>query len=274
MTYKQVIKKYTSFLRDITHIPQKETELLLLSILNQNIVWLHININQKCQDNIIQKLEILIKKRATSYPLEYLTKKVSFYGETFLIEDGVLIPRSETEILVEKAEKILKNISQPKVVEVGVGSGVISIMLALLIKNIQIIAVDINNKALQLAKQNAKKFNVANKIKFIKSDIFINVNVKNFDMCISNPPYISNDYILPANVQYEPTNALFGGKVGDELLKSIIVNTKKNNIKYLLCEMGYDQRQSINKFLKGFKIKQIEFYKDLEDFDRGFVIEF
>jgi len=274
MNYKQVIKKYTPLLRDVTHIPQKEVELLLLSILNQNIIWLHININQECQENIIQKLEILVKKRATFYPLEYLTKRVSFYGETFLIEDGVLIPRSETEILVEKAEKILQNISQPKVVEVGVGSGIISIMLALLVKDIQIISIDINDKALQLAKQNAKKFNVENKIQFIKSDIFAKVDIRNFDMCISNPPYIAEDYTLPTNVQYEPSSALFGGKVGDELLKNIIIDTKKNDIKYLLCEMGYDQQQPLGEFLKDFETNQIEFYKDLEDFDRGFVVEF
>jgi release factor glutamine methyltransferase len=273
-TYKQAVRRYTSFLKDITHIPQKEVELLLLHILDKNVIWLHINYNEICAKDVEQKLKSLVEKRATNYPLEYITSKASFYGETFIVYDGVLIPRPQTEILVEKAETILKDITNPKVVEVGVGSGVISVMLALLIDDIKIVAVDINDKALDLAKQNAIKHKVEDKITFVKSDIFNDVDVLNFDMCISNPPYIADDYKLPSNVKYEPSNALFGGVVGDELLKKIIVSTHKNHIKYLLCEMGYDQKQPFNNFLESFNIKRKEFYQDLEKFDRGFEVEF
>ncbi len=274
ITYKQLVKKYTSFLRDITHIPQKEVEILLLHILDKNVIWLHINYNEICDIKVEQKLEQYVKKRATSFPLEYITCKVSFYGETFIVQDGVLIPRPETEILVEKAETILKTISDPKVVEVGVGSGIISVMLALLIDDIEIIAVDINEQALDLAFQNAVKHNVQHKIAFIKSDIFNQVDVQDFDMCISNPPYIANSYKLPSNVKYEPSNALFGGDVGDELLKDIITATSKNNIKYLLCEMGYDQKKPLGGFLEKFDTLKIDFYKDLDAFDRGFEVKF
>ena len=150
----------------------------------------------------------------------------------------------------------------------------ISVMLALLIEDIEIFAIDINEKALELAKQNAIKHNVEEKITFVKSDIFNDIDVEDFDMCISNPPYIASDYNLPKNVQYEPLNALFGGMVGDELLKDIITATNENNIKYLLCEMGYDQKNSLSVFLDNFDILNIEFYKDLEKFDRGFSVEF
>jgi release factor glutamine methyltransferase len=273
-SYKQIVKKYTPLLREVTHIPQKEIEILLLYILEKNVIWLHIHYNELCDIKTSQILEKLVKKRATNYPIEYITSKVSFYGETFSINDGVLIPRPQTEILVEKAEIILKNIQYPKVVEVGSGSGIISIMLAILIKDITIIAVDINDKALALAKQNAINHKVEHKITFIKSNIFNEVDIKDFDMCISNPPYIASSYRLPSNVKYEPSNALFGGEVGDELLKNIITQTNINNIKYLLCEMGYDQKKSLNIFLKDFKVKNINFYKDLEGFDRGFETEF
>ena len=147
-------------------------------------------------------------------------------------------------------------------------------MLALLIKDIQIISVDINEEALKLAKRNAIKYNVEHKITFIRSDIFSEIDVKNFDMCISNPPYIANNYKLPKNVKYEPSNALFGGNTGDELLKKIIKYTYQYNIQYLLCEMGYDQKESLNRYLQDFKTKRIEFYKDLDKFDRGFSVEF
>ncbi len=273
-TYKQIVSKYSKLLKSITYIPQKEVEILLLNILDKNVIWLHINYNEKCPSNIEEKLKQKVQKRATNYPIEYITNKVSFYGEIFNIIDGVLIPRPETEILVEKAEKILKNISKPKVVEVGVGSGIVSIMLALLIDDIKVIAVDINEKALELAHKNAVKHKVEHKITFIKSDIFNSIQVSNFDMCISNPPYIANDFSLPLNVRYEPSNALFGGFDGNELLKKIIKSTNNNNIKYLLCEMGYDQKKSLNNFLETFNIKKVKYYKDLENLDRGFELEF
>ena len=271
-TYKNVVREFSPLLKNITHIPSKEVEILLLHILQKNVIWLHINYNKECTCK--KELEKLVQKRATNYPLEYITSKASFYGETFNVKPNVLIPRPQTEILVEKAEHILNNIKNPNIIEIGTGSGIISIMLALLIKDITIIAVDINDDALQLALNNAKKFNVADKITFIKSDLYTNINTTKFDMCISNPPYICNSYDLPSNVKFEPKNALFGGAIGDELLKNIIENTNKIQIQYLLCEMGYDQKEPLNKYLSKYKTKSVEFYKDYEKFDRGFVVEF
>ena len=93
-------------------------------------------------------------------------------------------------------------------------------------------------------------------------------------MCISNPPYIADDYKLPTNVKHEPSNALFGGNIGDELLKELIIQVEKKNIKYLLCEMGYDQKKPLQEFLKQFDTQLIEFYQDYEKFDRGFTVKF
>ncbi len=273
-TYKQIIKEYSPLLRGVTHIPAKEVEILLLHILQKNTIWLHLNYDKQCEYE--DELKKLVQKRATDFPMEYITQKASFYGEIFDVTKGVLIPRPETEILVDKALEILKDIKTPQVLEIGVGSGIISVMLALLVKDIKIIAVDINDKALDLAKQNAIKHNVEDKIIFMKSDLFQNVdeNIK-FDMVVSNPPYIANNYLLPNNVKHEPSNALFGGDIGDELLKNIIQETKRKNIKYLICEMGYDQRKPLKKFIEEIiKCEKLEFYKDLEAFDRGFVAKF
>jgi release factor glutamine methyltransferase len=273
-SYKNIVKIYSSYLKNITNIPQKEIELILLFLLKKDTIWLHINYDNICDENIEKKLKKLVKKRVTNYPLEYILKKVSFYSDEFDIFEGVLIPRPQTEILIKKAFDTLKDIKNPKIVEIGTGSGVISIILAKFLKNATIVAVDINKKALILAKQNAIKHKVDKKIKFIKSDIFDNLTDKSFDIAISNPPYIALNYNLPTNVCYEPSNALFGGIQGDELLKKIISKTNKHNIKYLLCEMGYDQKKSISQFLDNFDTKNIQFYKDLEGFDRGFVVEF
>ena len=273
-TYKQIVKEYSRYLKEVTHIPQKEVEILILHLVQQNTIWLHLNYDKECL--IEKELEKLVKKRATNYPLEYITSRASFYGEVFNVRDGVLIPRPETEILIERAEVILKEIQKPKVLEIGVGSGIISVMLAILIPEIEIIAVDINDKALELARSNAKKHNVENKITFIKSDLFENVPEINFDMVISNPPYIADNYKLPLNVKYEPSNALFGGNIGDELLKDIIVQTKERDIKYLLCEMGYDQKSPLTKYINDIlsSFKSLEFYKDYDKFDRGFTLTY
>jgi len=272
-TYKQIIKEQSRYLKEVTHIPQKEVEILILHLVKQNTIWLHLNYNEKCSCE--KELEKLVKKRATNYPLEYITSRATFYGEVFNVSDGVLIPRPETEILVEKAENLLRTIENPRVLEIGTGSGIISVMLAILIENIEIIAVDINEKALDLAKKNAKKHNVEDKITFIKSDLFTNVpSDKDFDMCISNPPYISNNYKLPLNVKFEPSNALFGGNIGDELLKDIIEQTYLRKINYLYCEMGYDQKKPLSSFIEQYSPKHIEFYKDYDKFDRGFTLNF
>ncbi len=272
MTYEQIIKKYASLLKEVTHIPAKEVEMLLLFLLDKNPIWLHLNYKNECDCE--DALGKLVKKRATDFPIEYLTNRANFYGESFEVRQNVLIPRPETEILVEKAEKILKEFENPKVLEIGVGSGIVSVMLAKLIPNIEIVGVDINEDALELATLNAKKFGVEDKITFLKSDLFENVADEKFDMCISNPPYIKNDFKLPKNVTFEPSNALFGGDDGDELLKKIINGAAENKIHYLYCEMGFDQKSRLEQYIKVYKPKSCEFYKDYEKLDRGFCIEF
>lgn len=271
MTIKQTVKKYSSELREVTHIPSKEVEILIMYLLQKNTIWLHLNYDKPFEKD--KELQKLIKKRATHFPMEYITGKASFYGEQFFTHEKVLIPRPETEILVDKAKEILEKIDNPKVIEIGTGSGIISVMLAVLIKDIEITAVDINEDALELAHKNAKRFNVEHKIKFVKSNLFDNIDF-DFDMCVSNPPYIANNYKLPTNVKFEPKNALFGGDIGDELLNRIIKISHENNIKYLCCEMGYDQKEPLNKVFKDLNAKKIEFYKDYSDFDRGFCVEF
>lgn len=281
MTIKECVKKYAIYLKDITHIPAKEVEILIMHLLEKNVIWLHLNYDNSFTK--LEELEKLVKKRATNFPLEYITNRASFYGESFIVQEGVLIPRPETELLVDNAKDIiefeLKNVEKYKdkpikVLEIGTGSGIISVILATLIDNIEITAVDINEKALSLASKNAKKLNVDHKINFIPSNLFENVKENDIFMVISNPPYIKNSYVLPKNVLFEPKNALFGGEIGDELLKDIIKNTYNRKIPYLLCEMGYDQKSSLEEYFKEFSVEFYEFYKDYEKFDRGFTLKF
>ncbi len=273
MTIKECVRKYTNDLKLVTHIPAKEVEILIMYLLDKNPIWLHLNYNKEFEKEF--ELKKLVLKRATNYPLEYITKRASFYGEQFIVNEGVLIPRPETEILVENAFNILKEQKDKKLIlEIGTGSGIISVMLAVLLKNIKIIAVDINEKALELAKQNAIKFGVLERIDFRYSNLFENVIEDNIFMVVSNPPYIKDSYVLPKNVGFEPKNALFGGVIGDELLKDIIKSTEEKNIPYLLCEMGYDQKNSLEEYFKEFNVEFYSFYKDYENFDSGFTLKF
>ena len=273
MTIKECVRKYTNDLKLVTHIPAKEVEILIMYLLDKNPIWLHLNYNKEFEKEF--ELKKLVLKRATNYPLEYITKRASFYGEQFIVNEGVLIPRPETEILVENAFNILKEQKDKKLIlEIGTGSGIISVMLAVLLKNIKIIAVDINEKALELAKQNAIKFGVLERIDFRYSNLFENVIEDNIFMVVSNPPYIKDSYVLPKNVGFEPKNALFGGVIGDELLKDIIKSTEEKNIPYLLCEMRYDQKNSLEEYFKEFNVEFYSFYKDYENFDRGFTLKF
>ncbi|OCL86955.1 Release factor glutamine methyltransferase [Aliarcobacter thereius] len=281
MTIKDCVRKYTSELKEVTHIPAKEVEILIMYLLEKNVIWLHLNYDKPYTKE--KELQELIKKRASGYPLEYIIKRASFYGESFIVQDGVLIPRPETEILVENAKEIIEKELENsekykektlKIVEIGTGSGIISTMLALLIENIEIVAVDINPKALELAQKNADKFSVSNKIEFINSNLFTNIKTDDVFMVVSNPPYIKDSYKLPKNVEFEPKNALFGGLIGDELIKNIIKETNKRDIPYLLCEMGYDQKLSLEEYFKEFNVEFHSFYKDYEKFDRGFTLKF
>jgi len=139
ITYKEAIKKLTPLLKNITHIPKKEVEILLLHLIKKNVIWLYLNEDKEC--SCFNELESLVKKRAQNYPLEYITNQVTFFGEIFKITKGVLIPRPETELLVEKVIEKFKDKKDLKIIEIGVGSGIISAILA---KNLdcKIIAVD------------------------------------------------------------------------------------------------------------------------------------
>jgi len=259
LTIKQALKEASLVLNN-----KKEASILLQHLLNFDQVEIILNENNPLEN--YKEYQTLIKRRQNNEPIEYITQKVSFYSKEFFIKKGALIPRPETELLIEKALEL----KPKKVAEIGTGSGVVSIMLAMELKDVTIIASDISQEAIDIAKINAKKFKVEDKIKFVKTNYLDNI-YDEFDMIISNPPYIEDGLKLEQNLSYEPQNALFGGKVGDEMLKDIIDIWIVKKSPYLLCEMGYDQKDSLTKYLTNMDIKEFYFYKDLAGLDRGFI---
>lgn len=268
---REILKEITTTLNP--HIPRasREAQLLLMAYLECDELHLITNQNQEIQDST--KLFEWVQRRAKNEPLEYILNRVSFYSEEFYIAKGALIPRPETEILIDK---VLQNIQDKNVkmniVEVGVGSGIISIMLAKHLKNANFIAVDISPDALKIAKKNIEKFNLSERIELREGSLLEPID-ENIDYLVSNPPYIANDAPLEINLSYEPQNALFGGDIGDEIIKELLDEVLKREIKYFSCEFGYDQRDKVKNYLNDKKYKELNFYKDLSDFDRGFTLK-
>lgn len=226
--------------------------------------------NLSPESALYSKLLESISRLNNGYPLEYITKKVSFYGMDFFIDEGALIPRPETEILVDKATQLIATHNIQKIYEIGTGSGIIAIMLCLQNPHIQITATDISPTALKIARKNialksALDSTLKSRIRLIRADLLQDADFTPKDsLIISNPPYIAEDYALPKNVAYEPKIALFGGKNGDEILRKIIAL----NAEYLCCEIGHNQGY-LAEFLGAYK--SVEFYKDYAGFTRGFV---
>lgn len=179
-----------------------------------------------------------------------------------------MIPRDDTESLIEESIKELKNLEIKNIAEIGVGSGVISITLAKEFPNLEFIATDINLKALELTKENIKKHDIKN-IKLFNTSLLDNIDEK-IDVIISNPPYVEESHKKPN--QFEPDSAFFAKDEGTYLLKEIVKEGIKRKVKLILCEMGYQQKESMEKFFKSENLQNYRFYKDLSDNYRGFVI--
>lgn len=267
-TVKELLQTITQTLHPIIPRASREAQLLLMASLNVDELWLITNQNATVAD--AQTLMQWVGRRQKNEPLEYIINKVSFYSEEFFIAPGALIPRPETELLIDEASKYIQSLpSDLTIVEVGVGSGIISVMLAKKFPNAKIIAVDISQDALEIAQINVKKFGVESNVELRLGSLLEPIHEK-IDYLISNPPYIQNGVELESNLDYEPQNALFGGDEGDEIIKELLDQVLNREIKYFSCEIGYDQKDKITAFLQNHK--NLDFYKDLAGFDRGFTL--
>ena len=203
-------------------------------------------------------------------------KNTAFFMDFELeTESSVFFPRPETELLIEKALELLNREKPRNILDVGTGSGNIAISLTKHPSSSTIVASDISHAALRVAGQNAKKYNVAGRIKFTRSDIFedLPVHYRNFfDMIISNPPYVSlgDFYLLSGEVKNDPYSALYGGKDGLEFFRRITSGAglflKRDGI--LLMEIGYDQARPVKEMLAVSSFHNIEIYKDYSGIDR------
>ena len=253
-------------------------EIVFSHVLNIDRMMLFTKYRDDVEDEEIEKIRYFIQKIGREkFPVQYLLNEQEFYGRKFYVDKGVLIPRQDTEILVEKMidtlkDKVLKNEIHPKILDIGVGSGIIGITAALEIESSYVLGVDISDKALETAQKNKEILNVSN-IKFLKSDLFENVEFREFDMIVSNPPYISlNEVGIMSDdtLLHEPSEALFAENDGLYFYYEICQKASDYlaDFGYLLFEIGYKQGKNVAKIMASSGFKNIEVVKDLAGLDR------
>ena len=253
-------------------------EIVFSHVLNIDRMMLFTKYRDDVEDEEIEKIRYFIQKIGREkFPVQYLLNEQEFYGRKFYVDKGVLIPRQDTEILVEKMidtlkDKVLKNEIHPKILDIGAGSGIIGITAALEIESSYVLGVDISDKALETAQKNKEILKVSN-IKFLKSDLFENVEFREFDMIVSNPPYISlNEVGIMSDdtLLHEPSEALFAENDGLYFYYEICQKASDYlaDFGYLLFEIGYKQGKNVAKIMASSGFKNIEVVKDLEGLDR------
>ncbi|MCD8089950.1 MAG: peptide chain release factor N(5)-glutamine methyltransferase [Clostridiales bacterium] len=220
--------------------------------------------------NQMRKIDYWVWKRAEGCPIQYLLGKAEFMGLSIKVQDFTLIPRSDTEILVEEVLKRASEKGYKTGLDVGTGSGAIAVSLAYYNKNIEMTASDISEKALIIAAQNVKDYKT--NVKLVKSDLFENIEGR-FDFIVSNPPYIKTGVIpgLDKKIKnYEPLGALDGGEDGLKFYRKITAAslTYLNKKGMLAYEIGFDQGEAVRDILEASGFKDVEIKKDLAGLDR------
>ncbi len=245
-----------------------DSELLLSKILNKKREEVLINLNQKISKRDFSKYKNYIKRRSQKEPIAYILEEKEFWNKSFFVSSDTLIPRPETELLVEKLIEIFKD-KQISILDIGTGSGCILISLLGELINSRGVGIDISKKALVVAKKNAKKHKISNNIKFVYKSLNHKICQK-FDLIVSNPPYIESnqiEYLMEDVKNFEPRIALDGGNDGLDLIKKVIYKTEYI-LKYrgmLALEIGNEQFKKVSEILikKNFKIVHI--IKDFKD---------
>lgn len=253
MTIKQAITKGMIMLKsNNVESPKLKARLLLQYVLDKPRQYIIVYDNKEIDKQQQWQYFVNIEKLTKGIPLQHITHRQEFMKMDFLVDENVLIPRPDTEILVEEVIKIAQKYNSPRILDLCTGSGAIAISLKKFVPNADITAVDISEKALEIAQKNAEKLEA--KINFVKSDLFDKLDNKKFDIIVSNPPYIRKDEIkkLSEEVQKEPKIALDGGEDGLDFYR-IIAEQAINYLKtgsFLCFEIGYNQKNDVIKIIE------------------------
>ena len=275
MDIQSALKKGQSILIDNNIISAKlDSEILMSQAIKKSKKFIILNLHKEIKKRDLDYFYNLIQERAKSKPIAQIIKKKDFWKYEFIVNNNVLIPRPDTEILIEQALKLVKNKNRLQILDIGIGSGCILMSILKEKKNFIGTGIDISNKSLQISKVNGQKLRINNRLRLFKSNID-NFNTGKYDLIVSNPPYIkkSNLKCLEKDIGFEPKQALDGGLDGLSEIRKVI-NKSSELIKrsgHLIIEIGFDQKNKVKKILreKGFYIKKT--IKDLSNHDRCIV---
>lgn len=274
MTIKDIIIKYSQELEEISATPRLDVETLLQKVLGVDRLYILLNLERALSQEEEKEFNKLINQRLDNRPIAYIVGNREFMGLDFFVEEGVLIPRPDTEVLVEEVIKLAKENDAKNILDIGTGSGAITVSLAKYLENIKVTSVDISETALKIGQKNAIDNEVSDKITFVKSDLFENIDKeKKFDIIVSNPPYIKREVIDTLDKQvkdYEPYGALEGGIDGLDFYRAI-TKQSKDYLKeggILAYEVGHDQSEDVSKLMEMDGYTNIYTIKDLQQIDR------
>ncbi|MDO5667031.1 MAG: peptide chain release factor N(5)-glutamine methyltransferase [Alcaligenaceae bacterium] len=274
-TIKDVLK--------LQQLPLLERRMLLEFVFNKPRAWFITHDDELLDELIKERLQSLFERRLAGEPMAYIVGQREFMGLVFKVTSAVLIPRPETELLVETALAYLadlkaKGVTQPKVLDIGTGSGIIAICIKYYFPEAEVMALDLSDDALEVAQENAQKLNL--QIEFLKSDLFtaLKPQENSFDLIVSNPPYIDHEdkHLQQGDVRFEPAMALTDFADGLALIRRLLVEAPKYLrssarppvATALWMEHGWDQANAIRELLNEQGYKDVQSLRDLAAIER------
>lgn len=270
MTYREAIVSGEKILQDAGIVDARNDAWLLLAMACKiDHTYYYVHMDEEMPEEMQHEFEVLIKKRAERVPLQYITGEQEFMGMTFHVNSNVLIPRQDTETLVEEALKVAK--PGMKVLDMCTGSGCVLLSILKNVHGMEGCGYDISKQAINVAKENAKLNNVS--AIFERSNLFEDVPEEKFDMIVSNPPYIRSEEIpllMPEVSEFEPHEALDGREDGLYFYRKIIEQSSDYLTEngYLLFEIGYDQGDAVSSMMREAGFREVAVIKDLAKNDR------
>ncbi len=263
------------FLRSSPHPDRarRDAETLLLHVIDKDKAWLLAHLDDELSEDLAALFTEWVRRRHKGEPIQYILGKTEFYGLPFRVTPDVLIPRPETEHLVEKAIELAGSFAAPRIVDVGTGSGAIAVGLAHHLPSAQITATDLSDAALAIAQENARASDLAERIRFLNGDLLAPVAGETFDLVVSNPPYVPSTERSSLSVEvrdYEPEVALFAGNDGLDVYRRLIpaAFAVLSSNGFLLLEIGHGQAEVVGQLLRSTGFDDIDFAPDLQGIAR------
>jgi len=270
-TLQQTLSAGISTLEGITTQPRRDAELLLLRLIDRDRAFLLTHPDLLLTTDQTAQYESWLRRRAQHEPIQYILGEQEFFGLTFAVTPDVLIPRPETEHLVEALLGRVPHDRPLRIADVGTGSGAIAVALSYALPEAQVTALDISVSALAVAKRNAETHHVADRMRFLTSDLLSAVGGERFDAIVSNPPYVAEAdraSLEPQVRDYEPSGALFAGTSGLDVYERLIpeAHATLEPGGWLLMEIGQGQRDALTQLLSGWN--NVGFIDDLQGIPR------